>query len=29
VSIQEACGDMSFIKSKTRKPSNPNKKKKG
>jgi hypothetical protein len=28
VSIQEACGDMSFIKSKTRKPPNPNKKKK-
>ena len=29
VSIQEACGDMSFIKSKTRKPPNKNKKKKG
>lgn len=28
VSIQEACGDMSFIKSKTRKPPDPNKKKK-
>ncbi len=28
VSIQEACGDMSFIKSNTRKPGNPNKKKK-